>query len=462
MTITLINTDVTVADASKVNENFTTTQVAINDIYNQISTLNTTTGDVVNIVDYGATTESLDNTAEIALAQVEARSSGRPLFIPPGTFFGLIEVQHDDVIMGAGKYKSTIKAPTGSTSSVITGKDADYLMNNSPPTNSLTEGANKVTIRDITIDGNKQNNTSGCGIKIWGCAMNIQDVNIRQCAHDGMYTKWNTGWMPMEGTFTNISIDNVGYHGWRFDGPHDSQVTNMIIVDASQSIDNGFMGVLIGYNSAFASARFYNLHVWHKSTSTNRCFAAVQSAGNSEFIACHFEGCRDNQLRHMGQSDRVVACRIYAPFGVSGSSLVTFNGNLNHHIGNEYHAGNGIETTESVFGIQIGESNAAASNHIIGGSFLGFKTRTPFNFVNSAGHNTIIGRGWTPTGGTTTFGGTMHVTDEVDYHQTGTYINYRKPQSYLVYSSNTAAASGGVPVGGLYILSTTNALTVRT
>lgn len=461
----LVDTATPFAGAEAVNANFAEVATAIADLDVRVTNLGNPVnggGELVNVMDYGATPASLDNTSAIQAAQAVARQRGAELFFPGGEFYGLVEVQHNDMITGASRYRSTIKAPAGSNSNVITGKDAAALIATPPPTNSLDAGANRVIIQDIALDGNTANNTAGCGLMIWGCAMTLMEVDIRNCSHDGMHTAWNTGWMPMEGTFSNISIDNVGYHGWRFDGPHDSQVENLVIVDASQSIDNGFMGVLIGLNTWMATARFYNLHVWHKSTSTNRCFAAVQSNGGCEFIASHFEGCRTNQLRHMGQNDRVVASKIYAPFSADGTALVVFNGNLNHHIGNEYHSGNGTETNEKVFALQIGEANTAASNLVAEGMFLGFSTKTPFNFVNSVGGNRITGRGYAASGGATAFSGTIQSTDEIDYCQTGTAINYRKPQALPVYASNTAAATAGVPVGGHFILSTTNAVTVRT
>lgn len=424
----LTSTSSSLADSSKVDANFA-------EIARQIETLG-------NSINGGGELVVVDDYPDLASAQIAARERKGELFFRSHEYLVNIELQHGDIISGESRYGTILKSPPGSNSTVIHGADA-----------------NRVIIRNLTIDGNRANNPiSGDGLSLWGYAPTISDVTIQNCRHDGMNTAWSDGSVSMEGTFQNIVIDTVGYHGWRFNGPHDSHVSNMMIIDASQETDNGFIGVHIGPSG---NGRFVNLHVWHRSGTANRCWAGFNSSGGCEVIASHIEGCRGQQVRHNGSGDRLIGCLIYAPFGVNSTSLVVFNGDSNQHIGCKYLAGNGAETNNQVYAMQFGDANASWNNHVIGGLFHGFDKKSPFNFWYSGGLNQIEGRGYAAAGGAISFTGSPNATDEIDYYQGGTVINYRKTQAYPVYSSNSAAASGGVPVTGLYILSSTNALTIR-
>ena len=445
----LIDTTANVADSAKVNSNFTEVEIAIADLDVRVTNLG-------NQINGGGELIVVDDYPTVADAQAAARARNGELLFLAHEYLVNLEVQHRDVISGESRYSTVLKAPSGSNANVITGKDAIALF--STPTYNITDGANQVAIKNLTVDGNRANNTAGDGIAIWGYATNIQGVTIRNCKHTGLRTAWSDGSVSMEGTFRDVVIDTVGYHGWRFDGPHDSFAENIMVIDASQETDNGYTGIMI--NSG-GNGRFINAHVWHRSTTTNRCYAAVQSAGSCEFVASHFEGCRTQQFRHNGSGDRLIGCLLYAPFGSNGRGLVVFNGSANQHIGCRYEIGSDVALNKNTYALQFGESVAASGNQIIDGYFSGFANYGPFNFYNSTGLNRIVGRGWCASGGVSTFAGTVNALDEIDYQQGGTAINYRKPYAYGTYASNAAAATGGVPVNGVYVLSGTNALTVR-
>lgn len=458
MTIELVATAAPLADADKVDLNFTTVAGYIDAINATLDDHDVRISNLGNPVNGGAELVVVDDYPTIEDAQAAARARSGELFFRAHEYEVNLTVQHRDIISGESRYNTILKAAPGSNASVITGYGAAGLFNY--PTYSLTDGANNVVLKNFTIDGNMPNNpTAGCGIAIWGYGMHFHNLYIRNCRHDGMRTQWGDGSVSMEGTFRDIVIDGVGYHGWRFNGPHDSFVENLMVIDASQAADNGFNGIQV---DPFGNGRFINAHVWHRSTTTNRCWAAFSSSGGCEVEASHFEGCRTQQVRHNGAGDRISGSLVYAPFGVNGTALVVFNGGSNQHIGNRYSCGLGDGfTNDEVYGMQFGDANQAWNNQVEAAYFHGFHKRTPFNFYNSGGQNNVQARGYAAPGGVTTFAGTVQASDSVDYHQNGTLINYRKPRSFPTFASNAAAASGGVPVQGLYILSGTNALTVR-
>ena len=101
------------------------------------------------------------------------------------------------------------------------------------------EGLRYSQIRDISIDGNKQNNTAGFGIRVWGCWWNWENVVVQNCVNDGIWTEFSTIESPtinnfidqlLESRFTNIkTVFNDG-NGWTYHGPHDSIVDNYVAV----------------------------------------------------------------------------------------------------------------------------------------------------------------------------------------------------------------------------------------
>lgn len=444
-----LSTVANIADADKVDANFGEVLASIQALDLRITNLG-------NPVNGGGELVVVDDYPTIEDAQAAARACGGELFFRGHEYLVNFEVQHMDVISGESRHKTVLKAAPGSNANVIKGKDAAALF--AAPTYNITDGANQVVIKNLTVDGDRDNNpTDGDGVGIWGYATTIQDVIIRNARHNGLRTGWSDGSVSMEGTIENVLIDNVGWHGWSFSGPHDSHVSNLLVIDASQELNNTYTGILV----SSGNARFFNAHVWHRSTTANRAYAAFQSAGGCEVVASHFEGCRGQQVRHNGAADRFIGCLIYAPFGANGTSLVVINGNDNQHIGCRYQAGNGIETNKNVFAIQFGDTVNVAGNMITEGAFGGFSVKSPFNFYMSAGLNRVTGRGYADPGGATAFGGTVNINDEIDYVQGGTSINCRKPRAYPIFASNTAAASGGVPYGGMYFNSSIQAVSLR-
>jgi hypothetical protein len=101
-------------------------------------------------------------------------------------------------------------------------------------TNS-TGGVVEVEIVGLKLDGNKEKQTKGFGLKLYGRKLTLKDVNVYYCKEDGIWTEWSTD--PgvsnpdeaMEGIFSNIrSCFNDG-RGWRMLGPHDSYLTDILL-----------------------------------------------------------------------------------------------------------------------------------------------------------------------------------------------------------------------------------------
>lgn len=420
-----------------------------------------------NIKDFGAVGDGVTNDSAAFTA---AFAASQNVYVPIGTYIATFVIPSNATLVGESRQLSIIKAPPSTDATVISGTNAYSLFGSSEFSQSA--GSNNVTIRNLTIDGNRTNVTnSGDGIAIWGWGTVIESVTVQNVRTFGIHTEWTDGNISMEGTFNDILIKNVGEHGWNFCGPHDSYFSNVIIIDASQNADNTFYGMYIGSNGASpssANGRFYNLHVWHTSGTTNRCAYAVYSnQGANQFFGCHFEGCR-KQLR-LNNSEIISGCYIYAQFGANGSSMTTISGNDNIisstlFVCNETAGINPNGSTSQnadVFAIELGATSAG--NLVDACKFVGYKLRSPFNFLSGSDLNVISNSyGFCSTGGATSFAGTVSTNTAVEYMQDGTIINYRKPRFYTYASDDTAAAAAGTPIGGFYVKTSTYALTART
>lgn len=384
--------------------------------------------------------------------------------VPIGTFLAEVVVPNGGTLVGDHRDLSVIKTPPGANKTAIQGFEAYVLFGSS--VFDTSRGANNVVIRNLTVDGNRANvTTSGDGIAIWGYGTTVESVRIKNVRARGMKTEWTDGAVSMEGHFRDIVIDTVGENGWHFAGPHDSNVEDVIIIDAGQNADNTYNGLLIGSGGGASSGngRFYNIHIWHRAGVANRCAYGLNSGGINEFVSSHFEGCRVNAaFRTM---DIVSACRIYNVFGPNGGSMVhllgsdvVIKGTIFQTPEGAAHPNAADAPNPDCFAIYLGVGFGGCK---IDGKFIGFQKRTPFNFDASVGTNSFIGIGYASSGGATVFGGTVAASDAVDYVQGGTVINYRKPAPYGAYANDAGAAAGGVPINGLYRNSSTGALAIR-
>lgn len=98
-----------------------------------------------------------------------------------------------------------------------------------------TGGVVEVEIDGLKLDGNKEKQTRGFGLKLYGRKLTLTDVNVYYCKEDGIWTEWSSSPSvtnpegAMEGIFSNIrSCFNDG-RGWRMLGPHDSYLTDILL-----------------------------------------------------------------------------------------------------------------------------------------------------------------------------------------------------------------------------------------
>jgi hypothetical protein len=415
----------------------------------QVSTLADT---VVSVKDFGAVGDGVtDDTAAIqaAIDAVYAAGGGHINF-PSGTFLtNNITLKAGVQLEGKGAYATTIKLKNNANADIITVENAYSLFG------TTATGINGWGIHNLTLDGNDTNQSpaslDACnGITCYSAKYMIRNVIIKNVKGHGIRSEWQqygeiTG--GMESSVENTTIDTVGRHGWWAKGPHDHHVIHLVVVDASKEANNTYSGI---YTEGYMNGRFFNCHVWHRSTASNRCVYAVSSGGGNQFVACHFEGCR-SQLRHRGQYDIVSSSLFYAHFGSAGTAMVCVANNDNLHSNCLYQN----STSADCYAIEF--LSSAAGNAIASGRFLGFSQRTPFLFTSDGGLNVIDGNGFATAGGATSFGGTKSATTRASYRQNGTVITVND-LGPLTETISLGGTSGAEALKVLSVANTVNRL----
>lgn len=126
-------------------------------------------------------------------------------------------------------------------------------------TPDLTMGIWGFGIQGVTLDGNRANNSSGSGFKIYGWNYSLQNLRVHDFARDGLVTGWaDAGGAPswtdlMEARFTDLKIHHNGGRGWSHNGPHDS------VIDKVEVYENaGDVGFYEGRNGASYYSHFHS------------------------------------------------------------------------------------------------------------------------------------------------------------------------------------------------------------
>ncbi len=182
-------------------------------------------------------------------------------------------------------------------------------------TGTISAGdTNRFGIHHLTIDGDRSNKVfsadSQNGLALWGYGYHLSHVHIQNVSGHAARWHWGAaGDFPMESQIENISIDTCGQHGVWFTGPHDSNINHITIVDAGQQTATTYDGL---FCDTGGSAYWYNVHPWHRSTTTDRMrYALNASAGGNTFVNSVFEG--NGRIYIGGNTNTLIGTQVYAP-----------------------------------------------------------------------------------------------------------------------------------------------------
>lgn len=141
------------------------------------------------------------------------------------------------VLRGAGPYATMLKLANSANDDVFRTVNFSTLTGSGNPVQGSSDdsetncGPSRFGIEGLTVDGNKANNTSGYGLRIYGYDFWLNNVRVRNCAQDGIYSEWGTDpSVPnssthdsMEADLAQVKSHHNGGNGVTWKGPHDSR-----------------------------------------------------------------------------------------------------------------------------------------------------------------------------------------------------------------------------------------------
>ncbi|WGG56827.1 glycosyl hydrolase family 28-related protein [Enterobacter roggenkampii] len=371
-----------------------------------------------------------NDTVNFQNAINDNKSSGKPCIVPEGTtLVGPLTLYSKTTIMGHGQERTKLKLLAGSINALLYGANSDALWG----TNSLL-GEDGIIIENLTIDSDKANSPNGSGIAIYGPRTRIDKVNIINSGKNGLRTEWADSGNPdggMEGSFSKIVIDKSGGDGWRFAGPHDSVVNDVIIISSGQKTASTYSGLWIEKGNA----RWSGIHCWTSASDLRSKYALKVSrpAEGNEFNTSHFEGADTNVFVEANNFTLSESCKVYYPWAGSNIVLLGSNPRISCYIGEEY-KGIGLPLSTGItFGGGYGGVSGAVIDVIANG-----QDQNAVYFGDSAGYNSIRVRGYSTSTTPTALDGTPHSTDDIDITISGGYSQVVRK---VVKASNLPVAS---------------------
>jgi hypothetical protein len=211
---------------------------------------------------YGAVGNGIaDDTAAIQAARSAANAiGGGMVFYPPGIYITGNQTLYANVIdIGAGIGVTTIKLKNGTNTDLFSGQ-----------TSSINLSAVRATgidgtlygfgFMNLTLDGNKANQTSGPSwcLRFYGYGFTFENLECVNGFSGDALIDWNgTGihnHNGVEAKIRNFHCHNASGMGLQMGGPHDSQITNLIVSE------NGGINLHLAPNAV--GIQIDNFHSW--------------------------------------------------------------------------------------------------------------------------------------------------------------------------------------------------------
>lgn len=270
------------------------------------------------VTDYGAVGNGVtDSTAFIQNAITAALNAGGGIVLfPPGTYISGNQTLASNVyLQGADIGATVIKLKNSANTDLFSANTANINLSGAVGAGSAT-GVISAGICNITLDGNKANQSSGMSYPIRGYGYNLalQNIEIKNGYTGGILWDWNNTADPAS---PNISIinhwDNIECHdnngiGIQVGGPTDAQWKSV------NSYKNGSHGYHFAPNAV--GIVLSQCHGWEPATGVNAVTALVEGGGN-KFINCQMEGSDTCQLAILANDTEFVSGEIFIPTGVS-------------------------------------------------------------------------------------------------------------------------------------------------
>jgi hypothetical protein len=276
-----------------------------------------------NVKQYGAAGDgSTDDTSAIAAAMSAANSAGGTVFFPAGTYITGNQTLYSKVhLLGAGIEATIIQLKNASNADLLSASTGSINLSASYGSGSAG-GVYNWSIQNLTLDGNKANQSSGTSwcLRVYGYGYILRDLRVRNGYSGGIQSDWNGGSTSpgqdaMEAQWSNVKVhDNAGV-GIQLGGPHDSQLVNVI------SYGNDSHCFHFAPNATRTLVQ--NCHGW-KPKAAVTALAYLIEADLLQFSNCMAEGADTTNVVLLGNRCAWIGGSIFAtasPFTVTGLQI---------------------------------------------------------------------------------------------------------------------------------------------
>ena len=331
----------------------------------------------INVKDaaYGAKIDgSTDDTTALAAAMSAANSAGGgTVFVPTGTLIAQTITLYSNVhLLGAGIEATIIKLKNSTNADLLSASTGSISLSASFGSGS-TGGIHNWSIQNLTLDGNKANQSSGTSypIRVYGYGYILQNLRVRNGYSGGILCDWNggntsPGQDSMEAQWSNVKVHDSNAIGIQIGGPHDSQWSNVI------SYANGSHNIHIAPNAR--GMRISNGRSYNPATAVSAVAWLIEANG-CDFSNCEGSGSDFVQVAMIANNLTWSGGRIYAnPAGsVVGVQLgqnagnTPFSGQINQSAGST----TAIQCSNSLIETSIFDCQTGAINEVnVSANFL--------------------------------------------------------------------------------------------
>lgn len=322
-----------------------------------------------NVLAYGARGDGVtDDTAAIQNA-IDAKNAagGGSVLLPGGTYL-VTGLTHKDnvIIVGEHKQATTIKLADSSDDDVIGGTATDC------------------GVKDLKIDGNSANNTTGSAIDLSGRRNILENIDIINAPEHGVHHNYTGGGGLELGNayfMKDIVADSSGKHGFFVEAPSDGVMEACISIDASDSADNTYDGFHFE-----TTAKMSGCHAWNDATGNRHRYALYEDSFGMQCINSYFEGGKTANAFLTGQNG--VFCNILLSAAGGGKTLIIEGTEYNI----EGRMGSKLSGAANPIGVVLGTSTTSASaNRVVMTQTNQLAGVVDFTYSSGGNHIDIVG-----------------------------------------------------------------------
>lgn len=245
----------------------------------------------VNVKSYGAKGDgSTDDTSAIASARSAVNSTGGGVvFYPTGTYISGNQTLYSNVVdWGSGIGATIIKLKNSTNTDLFSANTSSINLAGSNGSGSTT-GANFFGFCNLTLDGNKSNQSSGTSYPIrgYGYGHCLEHVEVRNGYSGGILLDWNGGANPTAPNdafmprWYDVMVHDCNGIGIEIGGPTDQQWI------AVSGFASGSHVVHVGPNCV--ALRMTHCHYWSTPTG-NSSVTLLNEAAELVLTSCQIEG----------------------------------------------------------------------------------------------------------------------------------------------------------------------------